>query len=508
MKRFTIPKKKKSISFISVLAILVLTSGVMVGCGNQSAEIVTDEVISENVAEETATRVTEPTEVTEPEKITITLSADEYYVDYPLVLEDGRQVYVKIAPDLNFYPDYTGSSPSTNIQIYEEYGRLTATLSDDELLSEVSYSAEMDYETIIWMMNPPDIEWSYEIAEPENWSTGIIAYSMVQFFPSAGGTREQYILYYPLDNEYQVLINICGFVGEWGSDQLPEEQQAILDFYRTEENLFVVVDTETVDVVVSDTTDISALAEATEKSEPAEEPAPESTEPPQPTETAEPAEESAPESTEPLQPTETPEPTEESAPLSTEPPHTHSYTTTVTQPTCTTQGYTAYICNCGQSYTDNYTNGSHNYSYGTCTTCGVSDPNYNHRHIWYIENITSSEYVIEQVLVELFNCGCNIYWPSVAALHVHQDNDIAYWCKNCGYCSMEIKDENGACSYCGGTEFWDSVCTGWRNSFDWIDYYPGIENDYIVLEYDDYTLCHGYRECACGAISYEDWIDY
>ena len=33
------------------------------------------------------------------------------------------------------------------------------------------------------------------------------------------------------------------------------------------------------------------------------------------------------------------------------PPHTHSYTTAVTAPTCTEQGYTTYTCECGDSYT-------------------------------------------------------------------------------------------------------------------------------------------------------------
>ncbi len=36
--------------------------------------------------------------------------------------------------------------------------------------------------------------------------------------------------------------------------------------------------------------------------------------------------------------------------------HTHSYTETVTQPTCTEQGYTTHTCECGESYKDNYVN--------------------------------------------------------------------------------------------------------------------------------------------------------
>lgn len=36
-------------------------------------------------------------------------------------------------------------------------------------------------------------------------------------------------------------------------------------------------------------------------------------------------------------------------------PHTHSYTSTVVAPTCTSQGYTLHTCTCGSSYKDSYT---------------------------------------------------------------------------------------------------------------------------------------------------------
>lgn len=56
------------------------------------------------------------------------------------------------------------------------------------------------------------------------------------------------------------------------------------------------------------------------------------------------------------------------------PSHTHNYKSTVTNATCTSQGYTTYTCECGDTYVANYTNGSHNYSNGACTTCGTADP--------------------------------------------------------------------------------------------------------------------------------------
>lgn len=56
--------------------------------------------------------------------------------------------------------------------------------------------------------------------------------------------------------------------------------------------------------------------------------------------------------------------------------HTHSYTETVVQATCTAQGYTLHTCVCGESYKDNYTAiTSHNYVDYVCTVCGAVDPN-------------------------------------------------------------------------------------------------------------------------------------
>ena len=96
--------------------------------------------------------------------------------------------------------------------------------------------------------------------------------------------------------------------------------------------------------------------------------------------------------------------------------HTHRYTSTVTNPTCTAQGYTTHTCSCGDWYRDNFTNAlghsygaweqnkaptctaqgtekrtctrcsasqtrdvaalGHNYSNGKCTRCGAADPKY------------------------------------------------------------------------------------------------------------------------------------
>ena len=56
--------------------------------------------------------------------------------------------------------------------------------------------------------------------------------------------------------------------------------------------------------------------------------------------------------------------------------HDHDYkTSVVTDPTCTTQGYTTHTCDCGESYVDSYTAvKSHTYANGLCTVCGEAAP--------------------------------------------------------------------------------------------------------------------------------------
>ena len=56
--------------------------------------------------------------------------------------------------------------------------------------------------------------------------------------------------------------------------------------------------------------------------------------------------------------------------------HTHSYSTVITNPTCTTQGYTTYTCECSYTFKNNYTNAlGHDYNISeilpTCTTTGL-----------------------------------------------------------------------------------------------------------------------------------------
>ena len=68
--------------------------------------------------------------------------------------------------------------------------------------------------------------------------------------------------------------------------------------------------------------------------------------------------------------------------------HTHSYSETVTPPTCTEQGYTTYTCGCGESYVGNYVNAAghafdgwnadENRHWHICVACGQTMDKTNH----------------------------------------------------------------------------------------------------------------------------------
>lgn len=75
--------------------------------------------------------------------------------------------------------------------------------------------------------------------------------------------------------------------------------------------------------------------------------------------------------------------------------HTHNYTQTVTQPTCTSGGYTTYKCSCGDTYTGNQTSAlGHNYvgttTAATCTSGGYTTYKCSRCSSSYTDNRTSA----------------------------------------------------------------------------------------------------------------------
>ena len=57
--------------------------------------------------------------------------------------------------------------------------------------------------------------------------------------------------------------------------------------------------------------------------------------------------------------------------------HVHYFVGYVTAPTCTEQGYTTYVCTCGETYVDDYTDLlPHDFFGGLCRTCRAEDPSF------------------------------------------------------------------------------------------------------------------------------------
>lgn len=73
--------------------------------------------------------------------------------------------------------------------------------------------------------------------------------------------------------------------------------------------------------------------------------------------------------------------------------HRHSYSIKVTLATCTEKGYTTYICSCGDTYKDNYTDPSHSYTNYKCTKCGKFD-----KLLAYIGVEISQRYTSDQLI--------------------------------------------------------------------------------------------------------------
>lgn len=137
--------------------------------------------------------------------------------------------------------------------------------------------------------------------------------------------------------------------------------------------------------------------------------------------------------------------------------HTHNYSSFVTNATCTSQGYTTYTCSCGHSYVDNYTNGAHNYSNGTCVYCGSKDPNA-HTHAWTTEEWQERVEPFYEV-IDWIECRCGLKFRTLSELDAHQ-----------------------------ATTGFDGkpACTGWSNAPEWVE----------VFHY----VTHHRRVCGCGSV--------
>ena len=108
--------------------------------------------------------------------------------------------------------------------------------------------------------------------------------------------------------------------------------------------------------------------------------------------------------------------------------HTHSYSSSVTAPTCNAQGYTTYTCSCGDSYVGNYTNPAHSMG------------------IW----VTTEEATCEKAGEKRRNCSnleCDYYETQVIPV----SHDMGRWVTIPATC-FENGETYRVCSKCSHTE--------------------------------------------------------
>ncbi len=111
--------------------------------------------------------------------------------------------------------------------------------------------------------------------------------------------------------------------------------------------------------------------------------------------------------------------------------HTHNYTNKVTSPTCTVKGYTTYTCSCGNSYKDNYVNAlGHNYVNGVCARCNAKDPNYQAPHTHsYTSAVTAPTCTAAGYTTYTCSCGNSYKDDYKDALGHDYKNGVCTRCK-------------------------------------------------------------------------------
>lgn len=179
-------------------------------------------------------------------------------------------------------------------------------------------------------------------------------------------------------------------------------------------------------------------------------------------------------SVDPTNPNETTKPTE---------PHKHSYNSTITDATCTNDGYTTHTCACGDTYEDNKTQAT-GHQYGewktvnepttsakgkaerTCSKCGYVDTKdiaklvENHKHS-YTSTVTTVA-TCTKTGVRTYKCSCgDTYTESIAkTAHNYSTTVTKPTCTSDGYTTYKCNcgaSYNGAKTNALGHNYKDSI---------------------------------------------------
>ena len=200
--------------------------------------------------------------------------------------------------------------------------------------------------------------------------------------------------------------------------------------------------------------------------------------------------------------------------------HVHSYTAVVTAPTCTAKGYTTYTCSCGNSYKDNYTEAlGHNYSNGSCTRCGAADPDYSAPHTHTYKSVvtaptcTSKGYTTYTCTCS--SCGYSYVGDYVDALgHDSQtENAKAATCTEDGYTGDKVCKRCGAETEKGtvigalGHDYNEGKCT--RCGAADPDYAAPHTHSYTSVVTAPTCTAKGYTTytCSCGNSYVDNYTD-
>ena len=111
-------------------------------------------------------------------------------------------------------------------------------------------------------------------------------------------------------------------------------------------------------------------------------------------------------------------------------PHSHSYTSVVIAPTCIKTGYTTYTCECGDSYIDSEVAAlGHGFENGLCRTCGEADPDHDTPHSHSYSSVVSAPTCIKAgYTTYTCECGDSYINNEVAALGHMFDKGVCVVC--------------------------------------------------------------------------------
>jgi hypothetical protein len=104
----------------------------------------------------------------------------------------------------------------------------------------------------------------------------------------------------------------------------------------------------------------------------------------------------------------------------------HKYDSEVTAPTCSEDGYTTYTCFCGDTYTKPGEKAAgHSFADGVCGVCGAEDPEYHVHDYNYNVTCTSTCTVAGQYI---YTCKCGDSYSEDAPIAEHVDTNLDITC--------------------------------------------------------------------------------